>query len=79
MVSGRQEKLLTQPLEDLSSRPTPCLTYKAETIACANAITSGSVLGNLAILKFLSIKSYIPFSPIWCPQISSKFEKWGEL
>jgi hypothetical protein len=59
------------------------LLVRPLTIACANAITSDSVLGNLAILKILlavlrtwrsrSIKSYIPFSPVWCPQISQIF------
>jgi hypothetical protein len=48
-------------------RPTvPCRHHRRQH-ACANAITSGSVLGNLAILKILSIKSCIPFSTIWCP------------
>jgi hypothetical protein len=32
----------------------------------ANATISPSVLGNLAVLQFLSIKSYIPFSPQVC-------------
>ena len=36
------------------------LLVRPLTIACANAITSASVHGNLAILKILSIKSYIP-------------------
>ena len=42
------------------------LAVRPETIDWTNAITSASVLGNLAILQFLSIKSYIPFSPQVC-------------
>jgi len=49
--------LIADPLRRIAALP-----VSPETIACANAITSGSVLGNLAILKILSIKSYIPFS-----------------
>jgi len=42
------------------------LPVSPETIACANAINSGSVLGNLAILQILSVSSYVAFSPQGC-------------
>jgi hypothetical protein len=42
------------------------LPVSPETIACANATISASGFGNLAILKILSIKSYIPFSAQVC-------------
>jgi len=65
MAAKKAQKNLLQILiyYSLKSATTAVLSELPVIIASANATTSASVLGNLAILKILSIKSCIDYVP----------------